>query len=232
MIRFLHADLSPFEAPLAFYLVLALLPLGAYLLVLGLLRLSGRPLVTTGSRDLIALACGVSGLVAVGPGELFFPASAGVSYGMAVWPMLAFLYYLLVSMVVLNNRPRLVVYGFDERTILPLLAEACRQLDPASEVDASAGTVGLPGQQVHLRVIAHKGGQSCDIEAFESNVPPQFWRLLMRVLRATVAPHPAAGRQAGAMLTAAGLAMLAVAAGQLLVQPGQLAAELSDWLHR
>ena len=56
-----------------FSLLLALVPLIGYLLLLGLIRVSGHTLITTGARDIGALGLAISGLVAVGPGELFFP---------------------------------------------------------------------------------------------------------------------------------------------------------------
>ena len=59
-----------------FTVLLALLPLIGYLLVLCIIRLSGRAIVTTGGRDIAALAIAISGLLAVGPAELFFPSSA------------------------------------------------------------------------------------------------------------------------------------------------------------
>lgn len=217
---------------MAFHLLLAFLPLSAYLLGLGWVRWTGRPLVTTGARDLVALSLGVSGLIAVGPGELFFPSAAGASYGAAVWPMLAFLYYLLVSLVVMNSRPRLVVYGFNEQAISPLLFTACSRLDPAVRADMAAGTISLPSHQVHLRIVAHRGGHSCDIEAFETNVTPAFWRALLQATRSSVATQTASGRGLGLLLMAVGVAMLSAIGWQLISQPEQLATGLSDWLHR
>ena len=71
------------------YLLIALLPLVAYLLLLGMIRLSGRVLITTGGRDIAALGFSVVGLVAIGPGELFFPKAAAGVFGGWVWLALA-----------------------------------------------------------------------------------------------------------------------------------------------
>jgi hypothetical protein len=53
-----------------FRFCLALLPLAVYLLVLGGLQLSRRPLLVTGARDLVALGLGLSGIMLIGPIEL------------------------------------------------------------------------------------------------------------------------------------------------------------------
>ena len=216
----------------AFPILLALLPLGAYLVLMGLIRLFGHPLVTTGGRDTCALAVGISGLAAVGPGELFFPSAAGASFGPAVWPLLAMLYFLLVSLVILNNRPRLVIYGIRESTIFTPLFLACQKIDSSARLDEAAGTVSLPELGIHLRVVPHRGSDSADIETFESNVSPQFWRVLLNELRTQVALVPSAPPAAGVVLALAGLVMLGGVALQLVQQPNQVVQGLRDWLWR
>lgn len=216
----------------AFPILLALLPLGAYLVLMGLIRLFGHPLVTTGGRDTFALAVGISGLAAVGPGELFFPSAAGASFGPAVWPLLAMLYFLLVSLVILNTRPRLVIYGIRESTIITPLFLACQKIDSSARMDEAAGTVSLPELGIHLRVVPHRGSESADIEAFESNVSPQFWRVLLNELRTQVALVPSAPPAAGVVLALAGLVMLGGVALQLVQQPSQVVQGLRDWLWR
>ena len=55
------------------HLSIALGPLATYLMVLGVVNLSIRPFVTTGSRDTAALGLAISGLAIAGPMELFLP---------------------------------------------------------------------------------------------------------------------------------------------------------------
>lgn len=199
---------------------------------MGGIRLFGRPLVTTGGRDTFAVAVGISGLAAVGPGELFFPSAAGSSFGPAVWPLLAMLYFLLVSLVILNNRPRLVIYGIRDSTVLSPLLSACQTIDATARLDEPSGTVALPELGIHLRVVPHRASDSVDIEAFESNVSPQFWRVLLTRLRPQIAIVPAAPPASGVALTLAGLVMLGVAGLQLFQQPSQVVQGLRDWLWR
>ena len=93
------------------FLLLALMPLIAYLLLLGLIRASGRVLITTGGRDIAALGFSVAGFIAVGPGELFFPKAAAGAFGGWVWLALFTFYALIVTLLGLTSRQRLVVYG-------------------------------------------------------------------------------------------------------------------------
>lgn len=217
---------------MAFPILLALLPLGAYLVLMGIIRLYGRPLVTTGGRDTFALAMGISGLAAVGPGELFFPSAAGASFGPAVWPLLAMLYFLLVSLVILNNRPRLVIYGIRDANVLQPLLLACQKIDAGARLDEAAGTVALPELGVHLRVVPHRGSDSADIETFENNISTQFWQVLLTELRTQIAGVPSAPPAAGVVLALAGLVMLGIVALQLVQQPSQVVQGLRDWLWR
>ena len=191
----------------------------------------GRPLVTTGGRDIFALSIGISGLVAVGPGELFFPSAAGATFGPAVWPMLAVFYFLLVTMVILNSRPRLVVYGVGSHDLIQPLLRACERIDPQSVADGLAGTVTLPTHAVHLRVMPHNGSHSADVEAFEPNVSHAFWRLLLAELRREVAVAPAVAPRRGGLLSI-GLAMLVLVALQVVRSPSQVVEGLRDWLWR
>ena len=133
-----------------FKILLALLPLIAYLAVFSVIRLSGRALVTTGGRDLAALSMAISGMLAVGPAELFFPTSAAAVFGPTVWLALAAFYGLTVSLIVLSSPPKLVVYGrTPEELFAPLLA-AAKQIDAAATGDAATLQVSLPTLGVHL----------------------------------------------------------------------------------
>ena len=64
-----------------FRLCLALGPVAMYLLLLGAVNLSRRSLLVSGVRDAAALALAVSGMVVVGPMELFFPFESAVKLG-------------------------------------------------------------------------------------------------------------------------------------------------------
>ena len=74
------------------HVIIALGPLAAYFVLLGLLNLSRRPLVTTGARDVAALGLAVIGLVFIGPAGLFLPDAAIVELGWIAWVMMGAFY--------------------------------------------------------------------------------------------------------------------------------------------
>jgi hypothetical protein len=166
-----------------FTILLALLPLIGYLTVFSLIRLSGKALVTSGGRDVAALAIAVSGMIAVGPGELFFPTSAAAVFGPVVWVALAVFYGLSVSLIALTMSPKLVVYGrTPEEMYEPLLASA-KQIDTAAEGNPSSLQISLPTISVRLRLDGQRGIDHAQVIAFEPNVSLQFWNQLLAVLR-------------------------------------------------
>ena len=99
-----------------FSLCLAFGPLAIYLLLVGAINLSGRPFLVSGSRDMAAMGLAVSGLVMVGPVQLFYPLAASMRYGLLIWVFLVGLYVMVLVLVLLLVRPRLVIYNiFDRR---------------------------------------------------------------------------------------------------------------------
>src|SRR3954452_11451184 len=93
-----------------FRLAIALVPLAAYVLLLGLLNLRRRPFLTSGGCDMAALGLALSGLIFIGPLELFRPEAATRSFGNYIWLFLIIFYWLWLLLVVLLTRPRLVGY--------------------------------------------------------------------------------------------------------------------------
>jgi hypothetical protein len=113
----------------ALHLSIALGPLAVYLMVLGMINLSMRPLVTTGTRDTAALGLGISGLVVAGPMELFLPESAAVLMGPWVWFLLVGGYALGLTLLILLMRPRLVIYNITIEQLRAVLSEVVGDLD-------------------------------------------------------------------------------------------------------
>ncbi len=105
----------------------AIAPLAAYLLLVGMLNLSRRPHLTTGTRDLYALGIAVSGFFVVGPLKLFMPEPAAIVFGPYIWLMLIAFYSLCLTLFVLIVRPRLVVYNVKIEQLRPLLASVIQR---------------------------------------------------------------------------------------------------------
>jgi hypothetical protein len=96
-----------------FRLAIALVPVAAYVLLLGVVNARRRPFLTSGGSDLTALGVALSGLMFVGPMELFRPEAATREFGNYIWLVLLLFYWLWLLLVVLVSRPRLVIYNIN-----------------------------------------------------------------------------------------------------------------------
>lgn len=192
-----------------FTILLALLPMIGYLVVFSLIRLSGRALVTTGARDIAALAIAISGMLVIGPGELllmFFLNAAATLYGPLVWIALGSFYALTVSLIALTTPPKLVVYGRTPEELFEPLLAAARQIDAGTVGDANSLQVSLPNIGIRLRVDGQRGMDYAQVLSFEPNMSLRFWSKLLAALRSEV-------RAKATPLPRRGFAMLFVAIG-------------------
>jgi len=173
-----------------FALLVALVPMIGYLMLLGSIRLSGLALITTGGRDLAALAMAISGLIVVGPAELFFPTAAATAFGPLVWLILAVFYALCVTLVALASKPKLVIYGRTPEEIFPALVQAAEQLDADAVSNREQLQIHLPNAKVHLLAAGHHKLDYTQITTFEPMVSSAFWSQLLALLRGHVARTP------------------------------------------
>ncbi len=190
-----------------FALLLALLPLVGYLLVLGLVRFSGRALVTTGARDIAALGIAIAGMIAVGPAQLFFPATAATVFGSIIWFALAAFYFLILMLVCLTTTPKLVVYGRKANECYDALLQAARRMDESATGDEATMQVTLPALDTRLRVDSIPGLDHCRVVSFVPILSIKFWHQLLRHLRGELkdSPSPALRRGLGMLVFALGL---------------------------
>ena len=187
-----------------FAILLALLPLIGYLVVFSLIRLSGNVLVTTGGRDIAALAFGISGAIVVGPIELFFPRTAATVIGATVWIVLAIFYVLCVTLIALTSRPKLVIYGrTPAETFQPLLT-AVKAIDADAIGDEEKLQISLPSAGIRLRIAGQQLIDHAEVLAFEPHVLPSFWGKLLSELRGEIGQSKTTRASRGlAMLMAA-----------------------------
>jgi hypothetical protein len=175
--------LSFLESIDPFTWLLALLPLIGYLAVITAIRLSGRALVTTGGRDIAALAMAIAGLLAVGPAELFFPTAAATLFGPIVWFALAAFYGLSVTLIALSLKPRLVVIGRTSEELYEPLLAAAQSMDSDAVGEPRSLQVFLPNQRVRLRLEGHRAIDHTQVIAFEPVASLRFWNSLLSNLR-------------------------------------------------
>jgi hypothetical protein len=125
----------------------ALVPLGGYLMVVGLAQMRRRPVVLTGFWDSLLLMVAVSGLLVVGPLALLRP---GLGESPWAWVILGLLTSLVIAVSLLVSRPRLVIYNATLEQVRPLVAEITVMLDPAARWAGESASLPGRGLQLHL----------------------------------------------------------------------------------
>ena len=207
-----------------FRLCVALGPVAMYLLLLSAINLSRRPLLVSGMRDAATLALAVSGLMIVGPLELFFPFDAAVRFGPLVWLLLLALYAMLVVFVLLLLRPRLVIYNISVDKLRPALAELVDRLD--SDARWAGDSLMLPGLGVQLYVDHSAVLRSVSLVSAGGNQNHQGWRRLEMAIGEAMAREEVARNPRGLGLMGIGLAILAVLVLAIAQNPEAVARSL------
>jgi hypothetical protein len=199
-----------------------------YLLVLGAINLSSRPLLTTGARDGVALGIAILGFAAAGPMELFLPEATVLWLGPWVWALMVVLYLLGLLLLVLSMRPRLVVYNATAEQLRPILAEV------VSEVDHEARWAGeslvLPQLGVQLHLEAHPLTKSVELVSSGPHQNHAGWRELERRLAAGLRGTRSGSNPFGLSLLSFGVAMAGVITWQLARDPAGVTQALNDML--
>ncbi|MBX3426258.1 MAG: hypothetical protein KF688_11315 [Pirellulales bacterium] len=207
-------------------LALALIPVGAYFVLIGLLNVRRRPFVTSGGSDLAALGAAASGLVLVGPIELFRPEAASIEFGNYVWLFLLVFYWLWVWLAVLLGRPRLVIYNISGEELRPLVAEAAREIDPQSRWAGDSLALPTLGVQLHLEtwdVMRH-----ASLVSSGNRQSIDGWRQLSAALRDRLGQLQV-GRNPRAMgLLSVAAALIGVSIVHMLYHPQQVAQAMQE----
>ncbi|MCA9121684.1 MAG: hypothetical protein H6822_36175 [Planctomycetaceae bacterium] len=162
------------------HLCIALSPLSVYLLLLGVINLSRRPLVTNGARDAAALGVAISGFVVVGPMELFVPEATILRLGVFVWALLLAFYAMCLTLFVLLMRPRLVIYNIRPDQVRPMLAELVNDLDRESRWAGEC--LIIPNLGVQLHVEASPGMRNVQLIAAGPHQSYDGWHRLEKTL--------------------------------------------------
>ncbi len=187
---------------------IAIIPVSVYLLLIGLINLSPRPFLTTGTRDLAALALAVSGFAITGPMELFLPESAASILRGWVWLPLLLLYVILVTLAMLLMRPRLIIYNVTADRLQPLLEQVVSELDAASRW--AGNSVEMPNLGVQLAVESYAGMRNTTLSSISPDQDLDGWHRLRERLQtqlATAARMPVNPRGFSFLLLAMRLAV-------------------------
>ena len=209
-------------------LAIALTPLAAYCLLLALVNARRRPFVTTGGCDLAALGAALSGLVLVGPIELFRPEAASAEFGGYVWLFLLALFWLWVWLAVLVARPRLVVYNISGEELRPVLAEAARQIDPQARW--AGDSLALPTLGVSLYMETFEVMRNTSLKSSGGKQNLAGWKALSAELRNQLATLRVGRNPRALGFTLVALGLLAGSILPMLSDPEQVAQAVHEML--
>ncbi len=209
-----------------FRLAIALVPVAAYVLLLGLLNLRRRPFLTSGGCDLAALGVALSGLMFVGPLELFRPEAATRSFGNYIWLFLVLFYWLWLVLMVLLARPRLVVYNISAEELHPVLAEVAGRLDPSARW--AGNNLSLPGIGVQLHLDSLDVMRNVSLVASGGRQNLDGWRRLSRELGRSLATTRVKANPCAVGLFVVSLVLLAICVTNLLVHPAALVQAMNE----
>lgn len=168
-------------------------PLAIYLFVLGYINLSPRPFVTNWLRDLAALALAASGLVMVGPVELFMPTAVIVNMGVWFWLAALGFYASCVTLVLLFLPPRVIVYNIGANELRRALSEIAPRLDPQAQWVGES--LAMPNLGLSLYLKSFRPLRNVSLIPVGQSPSLESWRLLETALRSglrdvRVTPNP------------------------------------------
>ena len=211
-----------------FRLCLALGPVAIYVLLLGAINVFRRPFVVSGTRDTAALGLAVSGLVVVGPIELFVPVAATITFGPYVWVFLTSLYALCVVLAVLVSRPRLVIYNISTDELRPILADVASELD--SEPRWAGDSLVLPNLGVRLHMEEFVAMRNVSLIATGPKQNHLGWRRLELALAGALSQLEVPRNPRAVSLIAAGLLLGLVLVAVVADNPQAAFQSLSEML--
>jgi hypothetical protein len=209
-------------------LAIALVPLAAYCLLLALVNVRRRPFVTTGGCDLAVLGAAISGIVLVGPIELFRPEAASADYGGYVWLFLIGFYWLSVWLAVLVARPRLVVYNISAEELRPVLAEAARQVDPQARWAGDSLSLPTIGVSLHMESFELMRHASLKSSGGKQNLGG--WRKLSAELRNQLATIRVSRNPRSLGFTLAAIGLITASILPMLNDPQQVADAMQEMM--
>jgi hypothetical protein len=209
-----------------FRLAIAIVPVAAYVLLLGILNLRRRPFLTSGGCDVAALGVALSGLMFVGPLELFRPEAATRSFGNYIWLFLVLFYWLWLVLAVLLARPRLVIYNISAEELHPVLAEVANRLDPTGRWAGS--NVSMPGLGVQFHLDSLDVMRNVSLVASGGRQNLDGWRRLARELGRSLSSMRVKANPRAVGLLIASLALFAICVTHLFLHQAEVMEAMNE----
>ena len=210
------------------HICIGLGPLAAYLMLLGFINLRRRPFITTGARDISALGIAITGLMIVGPLDLFMPQAAAQFFGNTVWVLFITLYLLIWLLSVLVMRPRLVVYNISCEQLRTVLASLVAELD--KDVRWAGDSAVLPGLGIQFNLESKSIARCAQISSVGPQQDYTGWQKLETELAARLKEEKVPGNPfaVSMVLVAIGLSVLLTVL--ILKDPGLVYGQLKELL--
>lgn len=192
---------------------IALGPAAVYLLLIGMINLSSRPFVTNGLRDSAALGVGLMGFAIVGPMELFLPERmvgqlSAFSLQWLIWPVLISFYLLCLSLLVLLQRPRLVIYNVTSEQLRAALGNVVGRLDKDARI--AGESICMPNLGVQLHVEPLPVLKNVQLKSSGPLQSYQGWRDLELALRSSLRESRGTANAYGISLLLFGVTILGI----------------------
>lgn len=158
----------------------ALFPLALYLLVVGVVNSRRRPLLTTGTYDLAALAFGLSGLVLVGPLQWLLKSLKWILFTPGAPILLIGIFVSGAAVLILSQPRRLVIYNLSVESLRETLWEMLKAIDPEAKIAGSR--VMLPRLGMEVQIEAFPAFRNVSIIATSELVNEESWKVLRQRL--------------------------------------------------
>jgi hypothetical protein len=210
-------------------IAIAVTPLIVYLTYWAAVRFWGRTKVISGLADSFLLGLGLAGFFLVGPLNLFLPEAAASRFGGFVWLLLLTLYFLVLSLLVLLDRPRIIVYNASADQVRTLLSQISEEVD--KETRWAGETCAMPQIQMQFHVAQSRWTRTVQLVAVGWRQNFAAWRSMEERLRYELAPVARRSlRFSGLALLAAALALTLIATYGIVRDYQQMAQALNDFL--
>jgi hypothetical protein len=192
------------------------------------INLSRRSFVTTGTRDLLALAVGLSGFAVIGPIELLTSTAVVISLGPTYWALVLALYTSGWLLIAMHLKPRLVIYNIAQEELSVALEQAARRLDP--DAHWTGHTLLSPAWQAQLALEPFSVLCNVSIVSVGEPAAPLFWRQLESALRQQLAESRVPPSSYGLGMVIVAVAMLIAMAYQWVSDAQAITRGLMDML--
>lgn len=210
-------------------IAIAVSPLVLYLLYWASVRLLGQTKVISGIADAYLLGTALVGFFLVGPLDLFLPEAAASRFGPFVWLLLLTLYFLVLSLLVLIDRPRIVIYNATADQVRMLVSQV------AQEVDGNTRWAGdlcaMPQIEMQFHLAQSRWSRTVQLVAVGWKQNFTAWRSMEIRLRYELSSSPRRSlRISGMLLLGVALALTLIATYGVWRDRQHMAQALTDFL--